>query len=277
MPRILIGVDDTDNDASPGTGRLARQLAGECRARGLQWRGVTRHQFLLDPAIPYTSHNSGACVIIEADADIGALGFAFEFVSDRSASGSDPGVCIAGADAVSDELVEFGRAAARSVLTMQEAFAQAQQAGVLLRALGGTGQGVIGALASVGQCAAGHEGRFIDLPGLRGLCGCVSRRRLEEVGIRLDHRAGDVRPGDDDRYETLDWVRPRLVGGQAVLRVEWSESDNAWIPVDRKNGHLVEPACRQRPAQGGSGLGGGGGHSGSARGPRPAEPGSAGA
>src|SRR5512135_1687537 len=133
MPRILIGIDDTDNDTSIGTGRLARQLAAECQERGMAVTGVTRHQFLVDPAIPYTSHNSGACIMIDADVDVAAATFAFDFIAERSAAGSDPGVCIAPADRVSDELMEFGRAASREVLTMEQAFALAARAGVLLR------------------------------------------------------------------------------------------------------------------------------------------------
>ncbi len=234
MPRILIGIDDTDNDTSIGTGRLARQLAAECQERGMPVTGVTRHQFLVDPAIPYTSHNSGACIMIDADADIGAVTFAFEFIAERSASGSDPGVCIAPTDQVSGELMEFGRAASREVLTMKQAFALAERGGVLLHGLGGTRQGVIGALASVGQCATGNEGRFLDLPGLRLLHGCVPRRQFEEMGIRVEHKTDGVKPREDDRYETLDWVRPRLIGGKPVLIVEWDGSRNAWVPVDKK-------------------------------------------
>jgi len=237
MSRILVGIDDTDNDTSIGTGRLARQLAAECQERGMPVAGVTRHQFLVDPAIPYTSHNSGACIMIDADADIAAATFAFGFVAERSAGGSDPGVCIAPADQVSDDLMEFGRAAACEVLTMEQAFALAARAGVLLRGLSGTRQGVIGALASVGQCAAGNEGRFLDLPGLRLLHGCIQRREYEEMGIRVEHRTDGVQPGEDDRYETLDWVRPRLIGGEPVLIVEWSDTRNAWVPVDKKRNH----------------------------------------
>jgi tRNA(Ile2) C34 agmatinyltransferase TiaS len=237
MPRILIGVDDTDNDTSIGTGRLARQLAAECQARGMPAAGVTRHQFLVDPAIPYTSHNSGACIMIDADADVAAATFAFEFVAERSAGGSDPGVCIASVDQVSGELMEFGRAASREVLKMEQTFALAERAGLLLRGLGGTCQGVIGALASVGQCAGGNEGRFLDLPGLRLLHGCVRRRQYEEMGIRVEHQTEGVQPAEDDRYDTLDWVRPRLIGGEPVLIVEWSSARNAWVPVDRKRNH----------------------------------------
>ena len=39
-------------------------------------------------------------------------------------------------------------------------------------------------------------------------------------------------------YDTLDWVRPRLIDGKPVLIVEWSEKNNVWLPIDRqKNKH----------------------------------------
>src|SRR3990172_7545257 len=136
MPRLLIGIDDTDNSTSTGTGRLARQLAGLCQEQGMQYVGVTRHQFLVDPAIPYTSHNSGACIIVDAPADMAAVSFVFEFVVEHSAAGSAPGVCVAWADQVSRELLDFGRAASREVLTMEQAFATAERAGVRLHGLG---------------------------------------------------------------------------------------------------------------------------------------------
>jgi hypothetical protein len=40
MPKVFIGIDDTDNDTSIGTGRLARQLAGQCQVRGMSYVGV---------------------------------------------------------------------------------------------------------------------------------------------------------------------------------------------------------------------------------------------
>ena len=42
-----------------GTGRRARQLGEVLAADGLaEVDGITRHQLLIDPRIPYTSHNS---------------------------------------------------------------------------------------------------------------------------------------------------------------------------------------------------------------------------
>ena len=61
--RILIGIDDTDDSESTGTGCLAQRLVGVLGEAGLGSAvGITRHQLLIDPRIPYTSHNSSACI-----------------------------------------------------------------------------------------------------------------------------------------------------------------------------------------------------------------------
>ncbi len=278
MAIILIGIDDTDNQTSPGTGRLARRLSDECVRRGLRPLGVTRHQFLVHPAIPYTSHNSGACIALESPstrsvpfgpARTGVLSdskgpgrargpcrsglraqasrsiarelseFIYDFVARNSADGSDPGVCLAKASEVPDYIIEFANLATRQVVRMADALCLAERASVALRGLGGTCQGVIGALGSVGLRAFGNDGRFIDLPGLRELRGCVDVAAFDRIGVAVEYcGSGCERAADtSSRCETLDWVRPRLLGGKAVLPLEWCEQKDAWIPLDRKQGH----------------------------------------
>ena len=63
--KIFLGFDDTDTpDSDRGTGKLARGFENaipyECRLHG-----VVRLQLLVDDNIPYTSHNSAACLAIE--------------------------------------------------------------------------------------------------------------------------------------------------------------------------------------------------------------------
>ena len=234
MAIIFIGIDDTDNQTSIGTGRLARLLAAECARRGMKLRGVTRHQFLQDPAIPFTSHNSGACIAVESSVGRQAGEFAFDFIQERAAEGSDPGVCLAEAMQVTREMVQFGRAAMTRILQMPEAYEVAEKACLELRGLGGDNLGVIGALGSVGLRADGNEGRYIDLPGLRELPDRVEAETFHCMGIELHYRIGQRHPQPTDFYETRGWVRPRLENGKPVLWVEWSKADYAWIPVDRK-------------------------------------------
>ena len=238
MPVIYIGLDDTDNETSRGTGHLARLLAAECVQRDMKVLGVTRHQFLQDPAIPFTSHNSGAWIALETGNGISKAEFVFDYVQERAAEGSDPGVCLAEAEQVSRAMEQFGLAATSRIVQIQEAYELAEKAGVDLRGLGGDNLGVIGALGSVGLRSEGNEGRYIDLPGLRELPERVKSENLCCIGIELRYRIVEHQPRPADFYETLGWVRPRLENGKPVLRVEWSETNHAWIPVDRKKRHV---------------------------------------
>jgi hypothetical protein len=251
MALFYIGLDDTDNDTSPGTGQLARRLAREAETRGAAPKGITRHQFLVDDRIPYTSHNSGACLAVEWTKTIDELDFAFELIAEWAADGSDPGVCVLRADAVPHCVTDFGWRATRDVLTTASAIATAKAANIRLRALGGTGQGVIGALSSVGLRADGNEGRFLELPGLRELNERVSLNELARVGIEVEHiitsAAGSaekpvIETMDHDRlmYKTMNWVRPRLTGGKAVWPVQWSDEYECWIAVDKKRSRPLE-------------------------------------
>jgi hypothetical protein len=245
MTAFLIGIDDTDNENSPGTGQLARRLAQELEQRGAKLLGLTRHQFLLDDRIPYTSHNSGACIAFDWSVSLSDMEFAIDLIAGWSAQGSDPGICIALRDEVPPETIEWGWAATREVLSQSQAIALARANNLCLRPLGGTGGGIIGALASVGLRADGNEGRYLDLPGLRMLNEIVDISELTRIGIRVNHRLSDgsdaVTPVHNGaRYRTLNWVRPRLVGGQPVWPVEWSNDEHAWIPVDRKKTRPLE-------------------------------------
>jgi hypothetical protein len=77
------------------------------------------------------------------------------------------------------------------------------------------------------------------MPGLRELPDRVAAGELMKLGIDLAHKG--PRPASaNDAYATLGWVRPRMVAGQAVLPVLWSEEHNAWIPVDRKRSRPIE-------------------------------------
>jgi hypothetical protein len=189
------------------------------------------------PAVRYTSHNSSNCLAVEGPANAdGLFAWACEFVAARSALGSDPGVCVAAAEAVGSAVTEFGRRAQREVLQRDEAEALAAAAGCCLAGLAGTREGVIGALAAVGLRAGGSDGRFIAHGGIRELAGVVPVQALLDAGIEAVVSPRGVRPGLSDRVATLDWVRPRLLEGRATLLVERSQDDGVdWIVADRRS------------------------------------------
>jgi hypothetical protein len=87
----------------------------------------------------------------------------------------------------------------------------------------------------VGLRAEGQTGRFIDLPGLRELPQRVDAGTFAKMGVAIRYQVDCHQPNEADVFETLGWVRPRLIDGKAVLIVQWSRQENAWIPVDRKD------------------------------------------
>ena len=54
---LLICIDDTDSLDSPGTGQVLEELLACLAEEGLGLGSfITRHQLLIHPDIPYTSH-----------------------------------------------------------------------------------------------------------------------------------------------------------------------------------------------------------------------------
>lgn len=162
--KILICMDDTDNLDSIGTGQLLENLCAELEARRLAKGGyVTRHQLLIHEDIPYTSHNSAMCCAAEA-ADVPAVTAAAKaYLEAHAAPGSDPGLCVLRLSPGEryDELIAFGRRAQTEVLRKADAYATAARfpETLSLSEHGGTGDGVIGALAGVGLRLSGSDGR----------------------------------------------------------------------------------------------------------------------
>lgn len=228
---VLVCIDDTDSIDSRGTGELADLLAREVEKQGWgKCRSITRHQLYVHPDIPYTSHNSSMCFIAEMDeAHLAALTeFAAGFLVRESAEGSDPGLCVAVAERLpqTGSLVDFGYRAKRSVIEMQEAYTLASEIGVHLSSHGGTGQGVIGALAGVGLRLSGNDGK------MRGSLTIPSRDGVATVGEILRHAEVDVvRTTDgvclspEEPVRFVDKVKTVLSGGEFVLLVMADDAD----------------------------------------------------
>lgn len=229
--RILIGLDDTDNLETEGTGHRARMLCQRLMEENLaQGRGITRHQLLVSPQIPYTSHNSSAC--LEADAaaerleEIWAL--CRSFLLAESAPGSDAGLCLATFEQTNARVRAFGSRAKTEVIRKAEAQTLADGQGIRLEGLTGTGGGIIGALAGVGLHAAGADGRFLWMPNLREMSNTrvQAGELMQRTGVGAVMTADGREIGPQDWIDLGAWPRPVLRGGQAVLLVE--EDENEW-------------------------------------------------
>ena len=228
----LIGIDDTDNLESRGTGYRARMLGLALEEAGLGWlRSVTRHQLLVHPDIRYTSHNSSACLAFDGQAPIDAIeAFCVTFLKRESADGADAGLCVFPQESVDPGVKSFGLRAKREVLSQPEAFDWAARSGARLSGLTGDGGGAIGALAAVGLRSTGEDGRFLWLPGLRELRGRTTVSDLwEQACIEVVQSVDGVPLAPQTLVELGDWVRPVLRGGKAVLLLEFSvETPDCW-------------------------------------------------
>ncbi len=232
--QAIVGIDDTDTLEGEGTNQLARRLAARMPA-GFRVAAVLRHQLLVDARIPYTSHNGSASLLIQVAAGHDADELVAPVEAEMRAwfqEGSDPGLCIA--SDVPDPVRDWGRRCQHALVTQRAARALAAGHGLYLRGLGGTEDGVVGALAAVGLAAAGEDGRVVHLAGwpwpdeLRGsqpVAAILARgiRELREVGSGAPVAARTVDVGKH--------LRPSWRGGKPVLFVERVDGGGEWRAV----------------------------------------------
>lgn len=218
-PVIYIGIDDTDVVGSPGTNQLARaivkELAGRCRCLR-----IVRHQLFEHPAVPCTSKNGSASIVMER---VGSTDVPEVIAAAKArmlawfVSGSDPGLCVTAE--VPRSVSDFGRRCQTELLRQDDARSLAAEVGICLLGLGGTEDGVIGALAAVGLAATGDDGRVVqngqwpdDLSGPQPAELLCSRG----VAIRLLDTGEPVNRGQIDVGKHL---RPNCRSGGPVLFV----------------------------------------------------------
>ncbi len=224
---IFIGLDDTDVIGTPGTGHLARDLAAELSAAH-EVLGVVRQQLLVDPRVPCTKNNSSAALVLNgapADCVPALLEQVRGFMLARFTPGSDPGLCVAAT--VPPAVAAFGRRAQCELVTQAEARALAAEHGLALVGLGGTEDGVIGALAAVGLTAGGEAGRYVQVGRSRELTGLQPVAALLAAGI-----AAVQTPEGEPVTEGLiltDKLRPARRGGWPVAIVTWN--GEYWVPL----------------------------------------------
>lgn len=224
---VLLSIDDTDNlECGFGTGKLAAQISQTIAEKG--WgicQPISRHQLLVHPDVPYTSHNSAMCFAVNTGAEYlqQIISFAGDFLTDHSAIGSDPGLCVVEVDklAAPDRLIDFGYRAKREVLCKDDAYRLASELKVHLSEYGGTGQGVVGALAGTGLRLGGNDGR------LRGKLPLGNPGDILSVKQLLDHplidRVEALHSGqlleENDQVTLGEKVKTILRDHQAVLLV----------------------------------------------------------
>jgi len=235
---VLICIDDTDNLDSRGTGDLASEIARDIEKHG--WGTcsfISRHQLLVHPDIPYTSHNSAMCFSADVPAahleDV--IRYAGAYLAMESATGSDPGLCVAVMEHFQHHqaLIEFGCRAKQVVITMDEAYQLAQLLGVHLSGHGGTEQGIIGALAGAGLRLSGNDGRLkghIRIEMNQERSASVSHICTNSVIDEVRSLSGQ-QPMATDLIQLDEKLKAVLLDGKAVLLVtplEVASNGAAW-------------------------------------------------
>jgi tRNA(Ile2) C34 agmatinyltransferase TiaS len=232
--RILVGIDDTDNKESRGTGFLSRALAALIMEKTpAVVLGITRHQLLVDDRIPYTSQNSSACLDIEADQVRRILDLSRTFLKTHVATGSDAGLCMAPVDLMTHEIESFGKQAKEVVLSKSEAIVLAQSHKIILEGISGDQGGIIGALAAVGLRRTGNDGRFIWLKGKKELRDVLPgvyevQEIMDNFDVNIIGPNNEVVTDAQSRICLGDWVRPILKDHTVCLVVERASDNKAY-------------------------------------------------
>ncbi|HWP95758.1 MAG TPA: hypothetical protein VN426_02835 [Syntrophomonadaceae bacterium] len=223
--RILVAIDDTDNIDSRGTGELASLLAKAIEQRG--WgttEPITRHQLLVHPDIPYTSHNSSMCFTSElGDSYLDEfIDYASTFLVRECAPGSDPGLCIACQANLDDPqaLIAFGLQAKEEVLQKEDAYILAKTMGIHLSEHGGTGQGIIGALAGVGLRLSGNDGRLKGKLKIRSQAEVLSVIEIKlQTGVKVVKTIDGKMLADVELIRLGETLKAVYLENQATLLV----------------------------------------------------------
>lgn len=246
MANYFVAIDDTDRAEDDGRGQgtgaksraFARELLEAIDGRKL---GITRHQLLVDPAVPYTSHNSSACIVLETSlereqaiatmVEVGEL-----YLPEIASQGSDVGFCVAEQSQISAAVVEWGRRAKVEVLTMDEAHEVAADAAIYLEGLTGEKTGVIGALAAVGLRRSGEDGRFLELGALRGAVGEQPAAVFIAAGVERFLSGGDDIELAPDELIAVGHkhAQPVLLDGRPTLLLDPGSRRGSWRAASRE-------------------------------------------
>ncbi len=226
--QIYIGIDDTDNLESRGTGYMARALAQSLHHTGLvNVYCITRHQLLVDPRIAYTSHNSSACIAGKVCGnEYWIRNYCSDFLLENAAFDSDVGLCIAFGEEIHEDIIRFGNQAKKVILTKSAAENLARQHQIFLAGLTGRKIGVIGALAAVGLRFEGNDGRLLWMERLREIKGVFSVKKYKEmvsVDIIVDLPGNPLL--DDATIRITEWCRPIVRNKKIVLFAEKLNGD----------------------------------------------------
>jgi len=221
---VIIGVDDTDNLNSVGTGHLVRKLGFFLHQNNVFFtKIIVRHQLFVHKDIPFTSHNSSASLSGYLLNDMEELIINCEkFLIENAALGSDVGLCITYSDTDNkQELIKWGMDAKTIILNEDNCYALANKSNAYLKGLTGKKTGIIGAMAAVGLALSGDDGRVLWMKNLRETKGIFKIKDIREIiGIDVFTTESEIPVNDNALIELGEWNRPIVKKHQTVLYVK---------------------------------------------------------
>ena len=221
---FYIGIDDTDNPHTRGTGFRARQLAALIAEKtSAEIISVSRHQLFFDPRVPYTSQNSSACLVIENGIFNELKAISRSFLLEIAAEGSDIGLCISAKKNISEEIIAYAEKAKIDIVTQNRAKDLAKKHAIYLEGLTGNFDGIIGALSAVGLRFSGNDGRCMLIKGkdLREISGILTKQELLKLAA-FDDIINDEGKSIPDKEKILlnNWIRPVVKNNRIILIAE---------------------------------------------------------
>jgi hypothetical protein len=225
---ILIGIDDTDNKESRGTGFRSRQLGSLIEEKGLGTvKSISRHQLFFDKRIPFTSQNSSACLLVDGTDLQALIQLSESFLKRVSAIGSDAGLAASKIELINEEVVRWGNRAKEEVLTQAEARTIAESSNVFLEGYTGNKDGIIGALAALGLRKEANDGRCIwiqgfDIREMRGVYRVKDLFNTLNIDSIIDTNGNALK--ETEKIHVGDWLRPVINQNKITIIAEKSEN-----------------------------------------------------
>ena len=237
MPKYLLCIDDTDNLESPGSGHILNEICLYLLSEGLaEFSRISRHQLFFHPDVPFTSHNSSMCTILtEVESEQTLIREVESQLKNKAAEGSDPGICFSLWDGIRNPeiLTAYARRAKKEVLTKEEAYNIAETCGLYLNELGGTGGGIIGAVAGTGLRYSGTDGRFrgkMPFSCKEKYCRPEDFLQLNEIEELRCCETGITVP-EDAKIAWLPEIKTVLIDHKSVLPLK--NRGNHWQVLER--------------------------------------------
>lgn len=236
MKKYVIGIDDTDNLTSRGTGFIVRELARLLKEAGIaDPQCVSRHQLYYHPDIPYTSHNSSACLEVDVLQIDKLHDFCRQYLLDVAAEGSDVGLCIVEFYNVSEIQINWGLRAKKEILTLDDAKKIARDNHIFLEGLTGTHGGMIGALAACGLRKYGNDGRILMLAAdFRSFSGKITASEIcRNFHIQNIFDTFDTPIPAEAEITLEEGWKPLIKNGLYSLMVE-KDGQHAWKSISKE-------------------------------------------